>query len=528
MSIIHLLIAAELSLVFLCAEEVTIHVEKSAAITFQSEDQRAYKLLAASDPAGTWRTIKDRITGTGGEVTIFYRSEADQKVFFKVETSDGPPGQRSLISLARLDVSERDLTGYDLEGADLREYKFYDSTLDGADLAGADLRGTGFQGASMKGADLRGTLIGFTSFDGVDFTGANLSGLTFKKGDVFLENAKFQGTILTGTHFIGADLSGASFAGVDLSGASLRGCNLLNADFTGCDLSRADLTGAAMGTANLSGANLNCLNLEGAELSGLNLSGRDLRNTNLRGVELGPASDWTGVNASSNDLTLIFFNSAPGLTGANFSGANLTGLNVGGSMPGLPGMTFNKVDFRNANLTGASFRDCDVSGCDFTGATLTLADFRGADLSGSIGFDALQAGMLFGPGDSYGNLPNDPQAKGTIMPDGTIRSDGNPGTPIALSDRPAEIDLTFNDSGDTSARTLVFSGDQFSEGVGLPSKGRFDYAVGPLIGRLNLLYEGAPKAYTLLFTSQKEGKLFQNVQGTGSTGVWLTGTFRIP
>jgi hypothetical protein len=43
-----------------------------------------------------------------------------------------PEGQRSLASLARLDLSVRDLTGYDLDGADLREYKFVSSTLDKA------------------------------------------------------------------------------------------------------------------------------------------------------------------------------------------------------------------------------------------------------------------------------------------------------------------------------------------------------------------------------------------------------------
>jgi hypothetical protein len=197
-------------------------------------------------------------------------------------------------------------------------------------------------------------------------------------------------------------------------------------------------------------------------------------------------------------------------------------------MPGLPVLTFNHVDFRNANLTGASFRDCDLFNCDFTGATLTFTDFRGADLTGSTGIDASQAGMLFGPRAGYGPIPNDPHAKGTIMPDASIRNTGNPGTPIASSDRPVGIELTTNDGGSTSSQTLAFSGDQFSEGAGSPSLGRFEYTVGPLIGTLKLFYNGAPKYYTLLFTSAKEGQLFQNVNGTGNTGVWLLGTFRIP
>src|SRR5262245_20571498 len=76
----------------LAGAEVEIHVEKSATITFTSENNRAYKLLAAEDPARTWHMLQDGIAGTGGEVTIFYKSESDQKLFFKIETSDGPPG----------------------------------------------------------------------------------------------------------------------------------------------------------------------------------------------------------------------------------------------------------------------------------------------------------------------------------------------------------------------------------------------------------------------------------------------------
>ena len=77
------------------AEEVTMKAEKAVVITFDSQTQRNYKLLGAENAAGQWSTLQDGIVGTGGEVTIFYKSESDQKLFFKVETSDGPPGQRS-------------------------------------------------------------------------------------------------------------------------------------------------------------------------------------------------------------------------------------------------------------------------------------------------------------------------------------------------------------------------------------------------------------------------------------------------
>src|SRR5687767_213463 len=104
------------------AEEVQLQAEKATVITFPSQTQRSYKLLAAQSAAGEWETVQDGIVGTGGEVTIFYKSESNQKLFFKVETSDGPQSQRTLWSLANLTILNKDLSGYDLEGDDLRGF----------------------------------------------------------------------------------------------------------------------------------------------------------------------------------------------------------------------------------------------------------------------------------------------------------------------------------------------------------------------------------------------------------------------
>src|SRR5688572_19309296 len=136
------------------AEEVSIKAEKAVVITFPSQSQRTYKLLGAENASGNWTSLKDGIVGTGGEVTIFYKSESDQKLFFKVETSDGPPGQRSLLSLANLDISNEDLSGYNFEGADLRGFKFRSTQFDGANLVAANISEADFDSADFTGADL--------------------------------------------------------------------------------------------------------------------------------------------------------------------------------------------------------------------------------------------------------------------------------------------------------------------------------------------------------------------------------------
>src|SRR5687768_8122529 len=143
---------------FVCganAEEVAMTAQSATVITFPSQTQRTYKLLAAQSAAGQWEAIKDGIVGTGGEVTIFYKSESNQKLFFKVETSDGPPGQRSLLSLANLDISGENLSGYDLEGADLRGFKFHATQFDGANLLAANLSEGDFDSADFRSEERR-------------------------------------------------------------------------------------------------------------------------------------------------------------------------------------------------------------------------------------------------------------------------------------------------------------------------------------------------------------------------------------
>src|SRR5688500_16695701 len=186
------------------AEDVAMKAEKAMVITFPSKTQRTYKLLAAQNASGNWTSLKDGIVGTGGEVTIFYKSESDQKLFFKVETSDGPAGQRSLFSLANLDISGENLANYDLEGADLRGFTFRATQFDGANLTAANISDADFDSADFTGADLSHALAVQVKMQRATFTNANLEGIRFDGGNV--SSADFRGANLKGVVFAGTEL----------------------------------------------------------------------------------------------------------------------------------------------------------------------------------------------------------------------------------------------------------------------------------------------------------------------------------
>ena len=109
----------------------------------------------------------------------------------------------------RADLSGVDLEYADLDGADLR-----DANLSGADLRGADLRSANLWYADLRGADLRDASLGCADLGYADLGGANLGG---------------------------ADLSGADLRDADLRGANLGHANLYDADFSGADLGGANL-----------------------------------------------------------------------------------------------------------------------------------------------------------------------------------------------------------------------------------------------------------------------------------------------
>src|SRR5262245_16985906 len=111
------------------------------------------------------------------------------------------------------------------------------------DLSDANLRGAILSGADLRQADLRGAILSGAKLHDADLFMADLSG----------------GAILSGASLIAADLFKA-----DLSGANLRGGNLFIARLVDTDLAGADLTGCCVHGVSAWG-----LKLEGAKQQNL-------------------------------------------------------------------------------------------------------------------------------------------------------------------------------------------------------------------------------------------------------------------
>lgn len=118
-------------------------------------------------------------------------------------------------------------------------YDLSDADLKGVTLTGADLTCTSFLASHLRGAKL----------DGANFHGSDLSGTQ-------LDNATLTNTFMIGAHFAeaslrNADLSGANlmmtdFSHTDLTGVKLIGVDLLHSKFDSCQLSNADLSSAKL------------------------------------------------------------------------------------------------------------------------------------------------------------------------------------------------------------------------------------------------------------------------------------------
>jgi uncharacterized protein YjbI with pentapeptide repeats len=501
------------------AEEVPMKAENAVVITFPSQVQRTYKLLAAPNAGQQWAMVQDGIVGTGGEVTIFYKSQSDQKLFFKVETSEGPAGQRSLLSLANLDISNKDLSGYDLEGDDLRGYNFRRSKFDNANLMAANLSEANVGEASFVGADLRFATVQRLNLEVANLSQANLEGVRFV--GAYAGFADFRNANLKGVQFDGTVLRGANFSGQTLTNFSLRaagakwhglstGEGLLEVNFSNANLAGADLSRNNADGINLTGANITDVNLEGSSLNGVSLNGRDLRTVFLRGVSV-YSGNWNGVNASGNDLSLAMFGPEIALTNANFENANLEGVQIGRGLNPLGGrQVVQGVNFRGANLKGAFLEGINFQNCDFTGADLSFANVVSAQFPGCVGLDPEQPGMQFG---------------NTILPDGTTRNGTNPGTGTAPASVPARLAFSITDGGTTNSVDLAFTGNSFSHGVGGTQQGTSEYEARGGVATLKLHYANPPSSrfYKLVFTSSTSGQLYG-----GAHGYHVIGTFTVP
>ena len=305
------------------------------------------------------------------------------------------------------------------EDESLSEVSFINKDLTGANLTGVDLRNLDFTAANLSGVDLSNQ-----DLTGVILNKANLSGVNFTKANLTnaeLKDANLQGATLDFANLSGASLSGAYLIGGKFRGANLTGVDLRNLDFTEAnlswiDFSNQDLTGAILTSTNLAESNFFNANLQNTilieadltmaefnldtDLRGAVLRGANLFRVNLDHLNLSEAN-FSEVDFSNKDLNGTI------LTKANLSGVNFTKVNLQDAIlieANLTNAELKDSDLRKTNFTGAiftgagllqaNFSDSNLTGVDLRSLDLTAANLSGVDLSnqdltGTILKDAL-------------------------------------------------------------------------------------------------------------------------------------------
>ncbi len=200
---------------------------KKGDMTFQGANLRRADFTNSNVTKGRFGSGKSRgkqyppadITGanfTGAKMG--WRLEgiiAEQKKKQVLKKHGAPPGSPMALVLSREPCLQCDLSGANLENANLQglilgHVNFRDANLRGVNLRGASLGGAIFVGANMEGADLRKAQAGEALFMGATLTNAKLDG-------AWLDGAQFGAGRFEGKDYPAAVLEGASFAGVDMS-----------------------------------------------------------------------------------------------------------------------------------------------------------------------------------------------------------------------------------------------------------------------------------------------------------------------
>ncbi len=236
--------------------------------------------------------------------------------------------------------------GANLTGRSYTGYSFANSDFSGANLSNITLTGI-----NMTNTNLRNCTIGGSTFASCIFTNADLRGtvpylttvydVSKSEGVLLPPNYYIRNTVMVGPSVRLSGVISPSLTGIDLSGVSL-----VNGEFTSTNFANAIFT-----NADISGAYLQATTLTGVRSGGiLNgdkaffLSSYTVRN----GYIIGAGVNLSGADLSGNDFSYMV------LTGATFRDSNLTNLN-------LIGCTLNSVNFSGATMRGIKTDDATLA-----------------------------------------------------------------------------------------------------------------------------------------------------------------------
>ena len=271
-----------------------------------------------------------------------------------------------------VDLSNSDVNGTDMRGANMREMDLTNADFTGSRMGGVDLKGAHFCNtllpsgkviAPRKGLCPGQIRPGPTGAEPIPVAAGSplypaISAL--QNGTQVQAGERVRGCVIEAfTKCRGADLKGTSLQGgflayADLNGADLRGVNFQLGSVAFGNAAKAKLDGAALGATSIVNA--------------------DLRGASMRQVSLG--------------LTVLT-RRRPEQGRPNPRRRPLLGRRGGQQTRGA---TLAKVDFAGANFAGADLRGADLSGTDLSGTTLVGAKLNGAKLKGATYCNTLMPG----------------------------------------------------------------------------------------------------------------------------------------
>ena len=279
------------------------------------------------------------------------------------------------------------LRGYDLTGADLRDFDWR-----GADLDGALMEGVCLDGADLNGASARGTVLAHASFiraraDDCDFSTANLGKANLS--EVSACRSLFAGAVLWEANFTKAVLRAARFTDADVMYIKLAGADLSEATLDDLFLYQTDLTETRLAGASINGTQFFENKTVGTDFSGahghravfLKVHGEALcfDGADLTGAMFVQEPRLPRASMRGTTLTKAFLHSVD-LAGADLTHANLDGCELGRS-------NLSRADLRGAHARDAGLRFADMSEAKVIGADLRGALLANAKLAGAC-FDA--------------------------------------------------------------------------------------------------------------------------------------------
>ena len=264
------------------------------------------------------------------------------------------------VDLTGVDLTDANLTNANLTNANLTNANLTKAKLRSANLTEATLTNANFTGANLRNANLTNTAVYSTNFTNAKLTGV-ISGFVGGAPSILPSGWSLIGGYLVGA---GADLTNANFQWANLRDTDLRNVNLTSAKFDYADLTRTDFRGS---------------NLTNAEIVGADISYTDFRGTNLTGLT---GSDVRQDGAPILPIGWLTYNGLLVGPGANLTNADLTGVTM--KNVNLTGANLTNVVLTGAILTNAKLSGANLTNVVLTGARLGVANLTSADLTNVV------------------------------------------------------------------------------------------------------------------------------------------------